>query len=165
MGKVMQKTQLIIGVDPGSKGAICVLNANTLVPVFIDLDQPVRAILAALKSVFDQYEKDSYVCRAAIERVASVPRVSAKSNFNFGYNVGGINWLLESLGIPLDSVPPKKWQAFIGIKPASTSIKKDVAAAVTRLYPSADIYGPRGGLIDGRSDSLGIAHYHYKNSL
>lgn len=161
----MQKTQLIIGVDPGSKGAICVLNASTLVPVFIDLTQPVRAILDGLKNALSDYEEGSYVCRAAIEKVASVPKVSAKSNFNFGYNVGGINWLLESLEIPLDSIPPKKWQAFLGIKPASTSIKKDVAAAVTRLYPSADIYGPRGGLIDGRSDALGIAHYHYKNSL
>lgn len=159
----MSVKKVFVGIDPGSKGAICFLDPTSMTPTFVDLSLPIPQIVTGIKSYIDS-QPSGTVYSAVIEQVASLPRVSAKSNFNFGYNVGGINWLLMSLGIPLDGVRPKKWQAFVGIKPNSTTIKKDVAAYVERQYPAASIYGPRGGLLDGRSDALAISHYHYKHS-
>ena len=36
-------------------------------------------------------------------------------------------------------------------------IKKEVADIASRLYPKAELHGPKGGLLDGRSDALMIA--------
>ena len=50
-------------------------------------------------------------------------------------------------------------------KAKGKDIKKDVANICQRLYPTAEIYTPKGRLMDGRSDALMIAHYcmiHYK---
>lgn len=59
----------------------------------------------------------------------------------------------------LDRVTPKKWQKFIGVTAKGDAIKKNVAEIAARLYPNAQLHGPRGGLLDGRSDALMIAHY------
>jgi hypothetical protein len=94
-----------------------------------------------------------------LEDVHSLPLVSAKSNFSFGYNLGVVTTIAIASNVMVDKVTPKKWQKFIGVTVKGDGIKKDVAAIATRLYPDAHIYGPRGGLLDGRSDALMIAHY------
>lgn len=160
----MKGLRVYVGVDPGSKGAICFYCPETMQVEFVDLSEPVPVLIEQMREVMTQVFDHTAVMSAMIEKVASLPRVSAKSNFSFGYNLGSITTLLTALGMPLDQVPPKKWQGFLGIKPKSNTIKKDVAAKVLQLIPTLDIYGPRGGLIDGRSDAFAIAHYHYKTS-
>ena len=60
-------------------------------------------------------------------------------------------------------VTPKTWQKACGIafkpKSAPAEKKRVVAAKAHQLYPSAALHGPRGGLLDGRSDALMIAHH------
>ena len=70
-----------------------------------------------------------------------------------------------ALKIPLYTITPKKWQAYLGVSVKCNLIKKDVAQRVARLYPAASLTGPRGGLLDWNSDALAIAHYHYKTSV
>lgn len=98
-----------------------------------------------------------------IEEVHSIFGVSAKANFNFGYNVGLVNTLALCSGNMVDKITPKKWQKAVGVKSTSKGkdIKKDVAGICSRLYPDIKIYGPKGGLDDGKSDALMIAHYCY----
>jgi hypothetical protein len=43
------------------------------------------------------------------------------------------------------------------MKPADK--KKFVASIALQLYPKAPLFGPKGGLLDGRADALMIAHY------
>ena len=97
-----------------------------------------------------------------IEAVHSLHMMSAKSNFTFGYNLGVITALCQASGTGTDTVTPKIWQKTIGVKPKSKSIKKDIAKICQTIYPSAGIFGPKGGLDDGKSDSLMIAHYLFK---
>jgi len=94
-----------------------------------------------------------------VEKVHNIQGASSKSNFNFGYNVGSIRAIAECSGCTVDLITPKKWQKFIGVTKKGSLIKKDVASICERLYPKANIRGPRGGLLDGLSDSLMIAHY------
>ena len=110
---------------------------------------------------FGKMQKQFNLIVTMIENVASIPGASAKSNFNFGMNVGIVNTIPKCVGVSLDLVRPKKWQQFVGVTGTAkdNTIKKDVAQICKRLYPKAQIYGPRGGLLDGRSDSLMIAHY------
>lgn len=155
--------KIFVGVDPGSKGAIALLDPTTMQVAFIDLSLTMPQVMAEIRA-YEDSQPEGTAYSAMIEDVASLPNVSAKSNFSFGYNLGSVTTLLMAMALPLDKVRPKAWQSYVGIKPKSPTIKKDVAEIVTRLYPTCDIYGPRGGLIDGRSDALAIAHYHFKTS-
>ena len=94
-----------------------------------------------------------------IENVHSIFGSSAKSNFNFGFNTGIMHGLIRGQGLSLDMVQPKAWQKHVGVTKKGKEIKKEVAAIATRLFPMAEIYGPKGGLKDGRSDALMVASY------
>lgn len=94
-----------------------------------------------------------------IEDVHSIFGTSAKSNFNFGFNTGLITGIIQASGLPLAKVQPKAWQKAVGCKSSGKDLKKEVGKLAQDLYPYADITGPKGGLLDGKSDSLMIAHY------
>jgi len=156
---VMTKPQAFIGIDPGAKGAVCLLVPVLDLVDFIDNSASNQDIYSFLLQ-----SRDGYNLRAImIEKVHSLMGMSAKSNFSFGYNVGEINTLASLSGIMVDHVTPKQWQSKIGIAPKSKTIKKDVAEICDKLYPGSQtlIRGPRGGLMDGRSDALMIAHFNY----
>ena len=104
--------------------------------------------------------------RIFIEDVHSLYGMSAKSNFRFGYNLGMVTAICELMDAPIIRVQPKIWQQAVGVTAKGKGIKKDVAKICKQLYPDAPIYGKRGGLLDGRSDALMIAHYgryYYEN--
>lgn len=139
-----------LGIDPGIKGSICILPESGD-PIFIDNSTNVIDAVSIIKSY--------PIHMAMIEDVHSIFGVSAKSNFNFGFNVGYLHGIITSLGIPLDVVQPKVWQKHFSVPVGSKTIKKDVASIALRLNPSLPIYGPKGGLLDGRSDAFLIALY------
>ena len=151
----MAKTTVFIGCDPGATGSYCLLVPSTKLVEFYPNDAKPRDIAQWLHDMKIKYN----VAVVMIEDVHSLHKMSAKSNFNFGRNVEKINVIPMVVGLSVDLVQPKKWQKFVGIKAGSKTIKKDVAAICDRLYPDASIRGPRGGLQDGKSDSLMIAHY------
>jgi len=156
--------KIYIGIDPGAKGALCALSETGLIS-FIDYTEETGE-LAKWLMPFIEHHKIEMI---SVEDVHSIFGASAKSNFNFGRNVGIIHGLIRGLNLPLNLVKPKEWQKEVGVKPAlrtkpgetkvKRDIKKDVASIARRLYPGCDIYTPRGRLLDGRSDALMVAHY------
>ncbi len=157
----------VIGCDPGKNGAICVLKLNAEKKPkiwFIDHNKNTKeAIFCFLKEASNKLE----IRMSMLEDVHSLPIMTAKSNFVFGKNLGIVETLLELQSFGLDTVTPKIWQKYIGIRPkpkgvkkrSSAELKKEVSVICERLYPECDIRGNRGGLLDGRSDALMIAHY------
>lgn len=143
----------MLGIDAGASGALCALDPGTNRTAFIDAKRKPLDIIHWLDSVRDNADG----IYAAIEDVHALFKVSAGSNFKHGFNIGFMHGLLSAKGIGYELVKPKAWQKAVGVKPKST--KRDVANLCTQMYPHAEIYGPRGGLMDGRSDSLMIAHY------
>ena len=155
-----RKDRVYIGVDPGAKGALCALNPAGQMMAFLGTQDP-KIILGWLTNL--QNQKD---CRVImIEDVHSLPGMSAKSNFQFGRAVERVNLLASLTDIPVELVQPKKWQKFIGVTAKGKAIKTDVADIASKLYPDTQhlLYGPRGGLLDGKSDALMVAHYAFKN--
>ena len=151
-----------IGIDPGTKGALCLLDLSNPKPLFIGLspdNQYPQAIFTTLQLLLKQGP-----VKAAIEDVHSLPGMSAKSNFTFGGMLWRIRTILDCVDLPYELVQPKVWQKAVGA-PTRKSLdgKIDLKVAVANLaqtiYPSAELHGPRGGLQDGRSDALMIAHY------
>ena len=147
---------MFVGIDPGAKGSLCALD-------------PGRKNITCLSTVqaphliYDWLNALSPIRMIAIENVHAIYGTSAGSNFKFGYNVGMLHGIVGSTRIGMDTVQPKIWQKQTGIlfKKGMTVAqkKKVVAAKVIQLYPEAELYGPKGGLLDGRADALMIAHY------
>jgi len=146
---------IIVAGDPGNKGAICVLDTESASAEFVLLGKSPREIYCELQDILSK--KRSY--SAYLEDVHSLPGMSAKSNFGFGKSVSKIQTILDILEVPYTLVQPKKWQKVLGVTGKGKDIKHNVANIVTKLYPDISVYGPRGGLQDGKSDSLAIAHY------
>lgn len=154
---------IVLGCDPGAKGAYCLLIPDQELAWFAPTpggNTPPGVILTALQG------DGAHLCDVAyIEDVHSLYGMSAKSNFSFGGNVQAAQTVLEILMHPNESkiqkVQPKIWQKAIGVTAKGADIKKQVAEIAHSLYPYAKIFGPKGGLMDGRADALMIAHYAY----
>ena len=143
-----------IGIDPGAKGALCALFDDGTTEV-LDFNDKIYPMLGWLNE--KQLSHD--VRMVMIEDVHSIFGTSAKSNFNFGFNTGIMHGIVRGTNLALDMVKPKEWQKHVGVKEKGKKIKKEVAAIASRLYPGAELYGPQGGLKDGRSDALMVASY------
>lgn len=151
----MVKDDVYIGIDPGAKGAICALLAkHNKVSFRNTTDDPLD-----LLTWFNALNTEFNLRIIMIEDVHSIHGMSANSNFQFGWNVGEMNLLAKMSKVMHDRVTPKKWQKFVGVKEKGKAIKQEVAEIAKRLYPNAQLHGPKGGLLDGRSDALMIAHY------
>jgi len=153
---------LIAGIDPGTNGAIAVL----------DSESPDSVALLDLKknSICDTWNwlhTEGLALKSSkiwVEDVHSMFGMSAKSNFGFGRNLGTVLTIAELLtGKDPNTITPKIWQKYIGVTVKGKAIKKEVAKIAKGLYPNAELHGKRGGLLDGRADALMIAHYGLKH--
>lgn len=155
----MSKLDAYIGVDPGATGKYCLLIPATKQVLFLPTThKPMDTV-----NWFKRIQHEFNLVITMIENVHSIHGASAKSNFNFGGNVREVNILPLVAGSSVDLVTPKVWQKYIGVKTKKgdkgPQIKKYIASICDRLYPNVLIRGPKGGLLDGMSDSLMIAHY------
>ncbi len=155
----------VCGIDPGANGAICVLDSQD--PAYIALLDLKKHNLwyidhwlgAELFGAISGGTKHIW-----IEDVHSMHGMSAKSNFNFGKNLGIVIAMASIMLVdPPNMVTPKIWQKYIGVTAKGKAIKKQVAKIAQYLYPQAELHGKRGGLLDGRSDALMIAYYGLHN--
>lgn len=151
-----------VGIDPGDKGSICAILPAENKAIFINTTAPPMDII----EWFELLKRDYTLRVIMVEEVGPIPKSSAGSNFKFGYNVGIVNTVALAARVMVDKVRPKAWQSTVGVSvssklkgdPRKKAIKQNVAEIASRLYPAAEIHGPRGGLLDGRSDALMIAH-------
>lgn len=150
-------TKAWLAVDPGLKGYLCLLVPDLKIVEFKPNTEQPRTISAWLKDIDSKYE----LVITVIEDVHSIFGTSAKSNFNFGFNTGLITGIIQANSLPLAKIQPKKWQKAIGCKTSGKELKKEVAQIASNIYPYVLLYGSRGGLLDGKSDALMIAHYAY----
>ena len=146
-----------VGIDPGVKGAYCILVPETSEVLFYKTTGKTIETIDYFKAAQVKYN----IRCIMIEDVHSIFGTSARSNFIFGKNVGIVQTVANSLGERVDLVAPKKWQKALGVKTKGKAIKKEVAEICDRLYPKTSVRGPKGGLLDGLSDSLLIAHYAF----
>ena len=159
----------IVGIDPGTNGAIAVLDSKSPDSVeLLDLKKN------TIYEIFDWMEGNVSSFSPGeiwIEDIHSMYGMSAKSNFGFGKNLGIVTALAEifqgeapdKAPITIKTVTPKIWQKYIGVSVKGKAIKQEVANIAQGLYPNVELHGKRGGLLDGRADALMIAHYGLKH--
>ena len=159
----------VISVDPGTKGAIAVIYIDKKKVEFVDITQKPSVLIDILTHI----KVSTELLGVVIEDVHAIPGSAAKSTFKFGFNYGAITAVLYSVVRVVFKIPPKEWQDFIGLKVSKKlkgdrrkrEIKLKVASIAKKLYPNAEVYGKRGGLLDGRTDALMIGHTVYYKYL
>lgn len=138
---------MIVGIDVGKNGCLCILDKQ---PIFIDFKtKGLRGYIDILQPLD--------ITLVAVEQVGAMRGQGVVSMFSFGENYGLIQGMLQTLSIPYILVRPQLWRKTLNIP--SKADKKDIASIISKIYPKVSLYGTRGGLLDGRSDSLCLAHY------
>jgi hypothetical protein len=149
-------TDLFIGVDPGTKGGIYILNAEGNIThscrfskvTTYDIVQFLRETIGSVKAI------------AVLEKVHAMPMQGVSSTFKFGEAYGTIKGILASLGIVYDEVTPRSWQKALGIpakkkEDPKTKHKQDLKFHAQRLFPEERV-------ILETADSLLLAKYCYE---
>lgn len=166
----MNKNIRIIGIDPGIKGAFCVLEIENPAskPKLITIkDFPVISSIrnkatGAMKNNIDlpslSFLLEQYSSEVKMALIEDVGRMQTQADpirsFTFGFATGSVHGILASLGIKIEMVRPDVWKASLGLD----SNKKKSLDLARRLYPESEKYI---NLMkhDGRAEALLLAHF------
>lgn len=150
---------MIIGIDPGLSGAVCLLDGDHL-EVF-DLPTTERVVNGKTKRQLDLHSlaNDLRCCPlpqirfVLIEQVSAMPGQGVTSSFNFGFTAGAIQGVVVALGFPLRTVHPQVWKRKFGL----LKQPKDASRAeASRKFPQhADQWPLKKH--DGRAEAALIA--------
>lgn len=149
---------MIIGVDPGITGAICLLDGPDIITL---VDMPARKIVVGKKNrnTIDLIELEKIVRKleaptAYVEKVQSFPQNGGVANFNFGMAYGQILGALAMLGCRIEYVTPQKWKKALGV----TSDKQTSINAFHQIFTDCEdlVYLKKH---DGRAEAALIAYY------
>ena len=164
----------VYGIDPGASGAICEIEYDEggIIQVsFNELKGNWNPYKKAGKDLDKSYEESKYLYDIFskldgdifVEDVKPFRGMSANTVFPFSMNIGYIYFLLSLHQKEFTPIHASQWQKFIGVTTKSKDGKKHkecIANIVTTLVPESKdlVYTPRGRLLDGHTDALGIAY-------
>ena len=126
---------LIIGIDPGIKGAICILKDGEILDVF---DMPTMPVGKKNKSqingsqIFNEIQKaiinqDKKEIKVVIEQVSAMPGQGVTSMFNFGQSFGVVKGVCAAMQLSIHFVRPTKWKNYFDL------IKTEKQASRTKV--------------------------------
>ena len=146
---------VIVGIDPGLKGAIVRLEGDHLTGIW---DMPTIEVRG--KNRVDPYVLRNALITAGpvdlviVEEVQGVQGSGATGAFSFGYGAGILNGLLVALDRPHQYVRPQAWTKALGVSRDKGSHRQ----MAMRLFPSqADSF--QRVMDDGRADAALLAYY------
>lgn len=140
---------IYIGVDPGKKGGVAVIDGDG-VEVYAWDDQTFVNVMAATMN--------KGKCIAAVEKVGAMPGQGVSSMFSFGQSFGFILGVLTAFGIGYQLVPPTLWKREFGLLHTEKQASVDVAK---RLFPGVSLLPTERCRkeSDGMSDALLLCTY------
>jgi len=99
-----------IGVDPGQRGGISILNVpGNIVGCFKFANRTEHEIAEFIRTKCSPGH-----FKAALEKVHSMPQQGVASSFKFGMGYGFVRGLLVAYQIPFVEVTPQTWQKAMG---------------------------------------------------
>jgi hypothetical protein len=116
---------LIVGVDPGLRGAVVFYNLDTRRVEYMT-KMPLKKRNARVKhekteidlkdlAMVFQIVGPERVALAVIEQVSAMPKNGAVSMFTFGYVTGLITGVIGAHGIEIYKIRPSVWKHMIGL--------------------------------------------------
>lgn len=153
-----------IGIDPGKKGCLAFINKlpHPPRPQIGFLDWPKDDDLDKYFSILNSISRQE-VTIAILERVHAMPKQGVSSMFTFGTNFGIWQGFLTALKWPYQLMAPQVWMKGVVAKADGPDAKSRIFNVAKRLYPNAELTGPKGGIKDGRADALMMARYAMLN--
>lgn len=156
----------IVGIDPGTSGAICFLDVATEHPAAV-FDMPIFELAKArggIKSEIDVLSLRSVLQQRPIrhvwlERVHNLPLQGGVSAFNFGESFGAIKACLSLMGVAHSFVEPATWKKAMGA-PANKSGARQRAS---QLMPDSSLLWLQSGS-DGKAEAAMIALYGFRTT-
>jgi hypothetical protein len=149
---------MIIGIDPGQKGAFVAIDASHKIKAIG------KSVTAADLAIFIELTSPSHVI---LEKAQSMPRQSVKSTFTYAQGYGELIGVLTCLKVPYTLVRPAIWTAKLHIGTSEGEPKARSAEAFCRLFPESivSIRTPKGKLHDGIVDAALIALFGARHIL
>ena len=160
---------LIIGIDPGIKGAICILKDGKILDVF---DMPIMPVGKKNKSqvngsqIYNEIQKaiideDKKDIKVVIEQVSAMPGQGVTSMFNFGQTFGAIKGISATLKIPIFFVRPSKWKKHFEL---INSSKDSSRTKAIEMYPKLSNQLAKKKDVN-KSDAILIARFFSETRL
>ena len=148
---------MILGIDPGTTGAVAIMSDNGFLIDLHDLPHMKGHGLSAALLCEMLVDVDD-VKHAFVERVASRPGAGVSGMFNFGRDFGVILGVCSARRIPVSLVTPSKWKRDMGL----TADKDQARARAAQLWPGAAAQFARKK-DDGRAEAALIALWGSKH--
>lgn len=141
-----------IGVDPGMKGAIAVLDDFGKLVVVHDMPCTDKGVSAQLLAHLEDWRDTDFYGVVVIEDVHSMPKQGVASSFGFGRSKGVVEGVFAGALRPLVYVAPSTWKRHL-------ALTKDKGACRQRAVELWPDHAERFKLIkhDGRAEAALIA--------
>lgn len=154
---------LVIGVDPGAKGAIAMVHVDddwkcTVLGYFYNVTtaEELKAAADYQRKLMGWHDET----RCYIEHVHAMPKQGVASMFSFGHNAGMWDGLMWSMGVTCSYIEPQAWQKIIAPMAGSTTKERSIRFAQL-AFPGIKELEPEGRRKphDGLADALCIGYY------
>ena len=151
-----------IGIDPGQKGAIVIIDGDKKVHHIFDMpllpnhEINFRTVLNNIKL----YRGEEVFC--LIEKAQTMPKQGIVGAFSYGCGYEGLKTALQIAEIAYQEIPSSKWKKDFSL----TSKKEESITKALELFPSLKkehFYTPRGRMLDGRAEALLLALYAWRH--
>ena len=107
---------IIIGIDPGVSGAICILTDGMIteiyeMPTMIDGKKNKKQVNGAeVTNIINKELVNEKDINVVIEHVSAMPGQGVTSMFNFGQSFGVLKGICAALKLPVHFIRPVKWK-------------------------------------------------------
>lgn len=163
---ITKDATLFIGIDPGYYGAIARMYRDGSLEEVIDMpllrkEGKNRLDYTKVKHAVS-VEPGSADPYFGLEMNTTRPGEPPEPAFRFGLQTGFLLGLIWGQEHPCGLISPVSWKKYFGLRGKEKDPKSEDGVAWMKEYKPDEIkwlYGPRGGLLDGRLDSILIAEY------
>ena len=137
------------GIDPGKKGGIAYIDEYKAATLPFSAEGLIDTMIS-----LDMASSPKICC---LEEVHALPRQGVASTFTFGEGYGHIKGVLETIGIPYQTVSPRRWKKEFGL----CSDKKKSIEVCKRLFPKTSLRASDRSRTesDGMAEALLMAEY------
>jgi crossover junction endodeoxyribonuclease RuvC len=153
-------TQVSIGIDPGIRGAIAAINAQTLEAIEV-IDTPVAGKAYDISEMAAAIRRMSLlgVAVVTLEQAQAMPGQGVSSTFSTGRGFGIWEGVLGALDVPYRVVRPCVWTKKVLAGVPGEGKERSIRFAL-QMFPGCELT-PKGSRKprDGRADALSLAYY------
>ena len=155
---------IIIGIDPGVSGAICILTDGKIteiyeMPTMIDGKKNKKQVNGAeVTNIINKELVNEKDINVVIEHVSAMPGQGVTSMFNFGQSFGVLKGICAALKLPVHFIRPVKWKKHFNL----INTEKDASRTkVIEVFPyiSSKISKKKDA---NKADAILIARFFYE---